>query len=304
MMKFLISILFASHSIAAPLKVVTSTTDLAWLAREIGGNHVEVTSLLRGNENPHYIDASPEFIRRVAEAQVVCIVGLDLEVGWMPKILSRSGNASVQPGGKGYCETGKAVHVIEKPTGQVDRSMGDVHPAGNPHFWLSTKHFLEAANEMTQVLSAVDVSHMADYRSALKKLNHKLVEVQQKGEKRLKPLLANVNNPILIEYHKEFSYFVSSYGMKSFGSIEEKPGVAPSAGRLAEVAQQAKLAGVRFILAADTAPKKTVERFAELSGLPIVMAPVSLQPRTGLLNYVQHQEQLVESIVKVLGPKG
>lgn len=285
----------------AVTKVVTSTTDLAWAVREIGGEHVEVNSLLKGHENPHYVDALPEFIRLTADAQVVCLVGLDLEVGWMPKVLSRSGNAQVQPGGKGYCEVGKAIHVLEKPTGNVDRSMGDVHPGGNPHFWLSPTHLGQAAQEITQVLIAVDPAHGPDYRAGLQKITHKLSEIQASIEKKIKAALGNTAaGVVLIEYHKEFSYFLNVYGLKSLGSIEEKPGVAPSAGRLAEIAQSAKQAGIKFVLAAETAPKKTLERFSELSGIPFVVVPMSLQPGKGLSDFAVYQEKISDSVAKAL----
>src|SRR5688572_32323439 len=102
----LFGMLAGLSAIAAPMKVVTSTTDLAWVAREIGGQLVEVTSLLKGHENPHFVDAVPEFIRLAADASVVCQIGLDLEIGWMPKVLAKTGKSSVQPGGRGYCEVG------------------------------------------------------------------------------------------------------------------------------------------------------------------------------------------------------
>ena len=136
--------LFTTPVFAESLRVVTTTTDLAWLTKQIGGDEVEVTSLLSGEEDPHYVDAVPRFIHLVANADIVCVVGMDLEIGWMPKVLSKSANAQVQPGGKGYCETGKGVEALDVITNDVDRSMGDVHPDGNPHFQLSPLHMAQA----------------------------------------------------------------------------------------------------------------------------------------------------------------
>ncbi len=282
------------------VKVVTSTTDLAWAVREIGGEHVEVQSLLRGTENPHYVDAVPEFVRLVAEAQVVCVVGLELEVGWMPKVLSRSSNASVNPGGQGYCETGKRVQILERMTTAVDRSMGDIHPAGNPHFWLSPKAFGDVAGEIVASLSAVDPSHIMEYRAGAKKFVQTLKDVHAHQLARIKPVVSQAKGPLLMEYHKEFAYFLDAYGLESLGSVEEKPGVAPSAGRLAEVALSAKAAGVRFVLASENAPKKTLERFTELSGIPVVTVPMSIQPRKGPKNFAELQEKLVDSVLQAL----
>ncbi len=292
--------LVGTHAFSAT-EVITSLTDLAWATREIGGSLVEVKSLLKGPENPHYVDAVPEFIRLASNAKVACMVGLDLEVGWMPKVLERSGNAQIQPGGKGYCETGKYITVLEKPAGGVDRSMGDVHPSGNPHFWLSPKHLGQASRGILEVLINVDPANAAKYKAGYEALLKKLSAIEEKSRARLQPLVANHKGPILLEYHKEFAYFLETYGLISQGSIEEKPGISPSAGRLAEVALGAKNSGVRFVLAADTAPKKTLERFAELSGLPIVQVPMSLNSK--VTSYEEFQDLIVSSIIQKVAPK-
>jgi zinc/manganese transport system substrate-binding protein len=283
---------------ADALKVITSTSDLAWAVREIGGSHVDVTSLLRGTENPHYVDAVPEFIRLAAEAKAAFVIGLDLEIGWMPKVLARSGNAQVQPGGKGYAEVGKAIKIMEKPTGPVDRSMGDVHPSGNPHFWLSPDRFAEAATPIADTLSSLDPAHAADYAAGLKKFQAKMASIRQREAAKLAPLRGKLKAPELLEYHKEFTYFLDTYALKSLGSIEEKPGVAPSAGRLAEVAGNAKAAGVKVVLAADTAPKKTMEQFKELSQLPVVIVPLSVTEK--ISDYEKLQDLIMDQVVKSL----
>jgi len=297
----LASLLFSAVLWGDPIKVITSTTDLAWATEQIGGELLEVKPLLRGTENPHYVDAVPEFVRLAADAKAAIIVGLDLEIGWIPKVLARSGNAQVQPGGKGYCEAGKAIAVLEKPAGPVDRSMGDVHPGGNPHFWLSPAAMAAAAGPIADTLIAIDPGHAKDYQGGLVKLRATLKEIQARGEARLKPLLANVKGPVLMEYHKEFSYFLDTYGLKSLGSIEEKPGVTPSAGRLAEVAQSAKAAGVKFALAGDTAPKKTIERFTEMSGIPVLVVPLSIVPRSKPKDYPTFHQNLIDAVVTGLG---
>lgn len=288
---------------AASLNVVTSTTDLQWLVKQIGGPHVEVTSLLKGTENPHYVDAVPEFIRLVSNANAVFLIGLDLEVGWMPKVLARSGNAQVQQGGKGYCETGKSIQVLEKPLGGVDRSLGDVHPSGNPHFWLSPKHFAQAVPAIVDVLVGQDTEHAAEYLKQAKAITDQLEAMAVKHKAKLGGVLRKQNGPLLMEYHREFSYFWNAYGLKSHGSIEEKPGVTPSAGRLASVALSAKAAGVKLAVASENAPKQALQRFTELSGIPVAQVPMSLQPRKGLDSYEAFQEKIVDAIKKHLAPE-
>lgn len=288
---------------AAPMRVVTTVTDLAWVARELGGKDVEVKALLTGKENPHYLDASPSFIREVGSAQVVCFAGLDLEVGWLPKVLSRSGNASVQAGGRGHCDAGSRVSVLEKPTGPVDRSLGDVHPSGNPHFWLSPLALAQSARAIADSLIAANPPAASAVEASLKALEARLVELHQRNRERIQRALAGETRPLIVEYHKEFSYLLDAYGLKSFGSIEEKPGVPPSAGRLASVAQAAKGAGVRLVIAAPYSPKQQLERFKEISGIPVLFLPTALESEGKLSDYEAMQNFLVDSLLGALGQR-
>lgn len=303
-MKLLIGLLIvasASFSWGA-IRVVTSTTDLAWMVKQVGGENVDVQALLRGTENPHYVDTIPDFVRKVADASVVCVVGLDLEVGWMPKVLARSGNAKVQPGGAGYCDTGKRIAVLDKPTGPVDRSMGDVHPEGNPHFWLSPLALAEASTAAVKSLSDSDPAHRAAYEENSKKFNAQMKALYESEKKLLAPIVSKATGPLVLEYHKEFTYLLNAYGIKSMGSLEEKPGVAPSAGRIAEMALNAKKSGVRLLLAADYSPRKTVEKFAELSGIKVLRVPTSLSADS--LDYIKFRAKLMDEIVKALAVDG
>lgn len=281
------------------VKVITSLTDLAWAAKQVGGEHVDVKPLLNGTENPHYVDTVPEFIRLVADAQVVCIAGLQLEIGWMPKVLSRSGNAQVQPGGKGYCDTGRAVSVLEKPEGHVDRSMGDIHPAGNPHFWLSPKALAEGAKEIAGAFSRVDPAHTGDYQKGLAALTKQLDELQARNKAKLAPIAAKFQGPFVIEYHKEFSYFDEAYGLRCMGTIEEKPGIPPSAGRIAEISLAAKSAGIKVAFAGEYAPKNVLSRFKELSGIPVLQLPTASRPGDAEIgDYPKLEAAMVDRIVK------
>jgi zinc/manganese transport system substrate-binding protein len=279
----------------AALQVVTTTQDLAWVAREIGGARVEVQSLLQGSENPHYSNATPEFIRRAANADVLCAVGLELEVGWLPKVLTRSGNAKVQPGGKGFCEAGRSIETLEKPTSTVTRAMGDVHPQGNPHFWLSPTALAQAAGEISQALVRADPEGEKVYTEGLKRLRQLLEKVLNENRKKLVSILKE-HSP-LMEYHREFVYFTHAYGLKSIGSIEEKPGVPPSAGRIAQVAKEAKDLGVRLAIAAPYSPSGVLERFREISGIPVVILPTSVQPMGGPKDYPELQTRLIQALL-------
>ena len=285
---------------AEPLNVVVTIPDLGWVVQEIGKDEVRVKSLLKGKENPHFVDAVPKYIHWVADADAVCFAGLGLEVGWLPKVLSKSGNAKVQPGGKGYCETGSTVSVLEKPEGHVDRSMGDTHPEGNPHFWLSPTALSEASEKILSVLIDLRNEKASDFIQNQEELKKKLAEILQVNRQKLQAHLAKNKGPHFVQYHREFAYFARDYGLESLGAIEEKPGVSPSAGRLAKVALMAKSKGIRFALSADFDPQHTMMRFSEISGVPILSVPTMIQADSEWNTYPKLQDHLVSRILEIL----
>lgn len=283
----------------ASVRVVTTTTDLAWAVKEIGQEHVSVESLLKGTEDPHFVDALPSFIHKAANADVVCVVGLDLEIGWAPKILTRTGKAEIQPGGPGYCEAGSSIqNLLEVPIGGVDRSMGDVHPRGNPHFWLSPDHFAEALVALSESLKAHDPQNAATFTANAGKLKEQLSKIKNKYAARLAALEKRTGPMPILQYHKELTYFMKGYGLKSAGSLEEVPGVAPSAGRIAQVASQAKAQKVKLLLAGEHAPRPLLQKFRELSGIPYAIVPTSIRAHGAPATYEELQEALVSTLEK------
>lgn len=277
----------------AELKVVATTPDIAWLVQRVGGKNVSVKSLAKSGDNYHFLDARPDFILAVNKADLVCRVGADLEIGWLPKILDRAGNKKVMNGGEGDCDLSRAVS-IEKPTHKIDRSMGDVHAAGNPHFWLSPFEMAKAAGEVEKRLGAIDPAKAAEYsanRAALEKeLNALAVKIKEK--------LKTYAGKKAFEYHKDFYYYFGAYGMESLGSIEEIPGVAPSAARLGKVALEAKQKGASFALALEHHPAAVLAKFSEISGVPVVKLPPSLVNPQEANAYSAWQELMADRILK------
>lgn len=281
-------------------KIVTTTTDLAWMAQQIAGPDAQVESLLNGSEDPHFVDARPDYIRKVSSADAVCIVGLDLEVGWMPKVLAKSGREQLQPGGKGFCETGNRIEVLEKPTGPVDRSMGDVHPSGNPHFWLSPTALAQASEEVKETLARIDPSHAESYRTRATEFKKQMKELEDAGRERFKKAGVVGESARFFEYHREFSYFAKSFGLESLGSIEEKPGISPSAGRIASVASKAKANKIKFVLATSHASKRTLSRFEDLSGSKVLSVAVSISKHGEIQDYPALLASIQDAVIKAV----
>lgn len=292
----------ASLAAAETLNVVVTLPEIAEIVRDLGGSAVEVTSLLTGAEDPHFIEATPTLIAKVSRADIVCAMGLDLEGGWLPKVLSRAANAKVQPGGPGFCELGRSVTVLEKLSEKTNRSKGDIHAAGNPHFNLSPRALAQGSEEVLRVLKSARPALAADFDLRASAFAEKMKRIEEKTREVLKPAIdASAQGPAVIEYHREFAYFLDLYSIRSFGAIEEKPGIAPSAGRLARVSMDAKNAGVRLALAGLNAPIRHVARFSELSGIPGARVPTGVQSSSTI---EQTQLAIAEAIARALGRAG
>jgi zinc/manganese transport system substrate-binding protein len=226
-------------------------------------------------------------------------VGLDLEIGWMPKILMKSGNAQVQPGGNGYCDVGSVVSALEKSITPVDRSMGDVHPAGNPHFQLSPKALAEGAVVVAKTLSTQRPESAIFFQNNLVSFQKKMNELHNTINQKIQPLLKS--SFAVIEYHKDFSYFLNSYNIPTFGSIEEKPGVPPSAARLASTALNAKKSQIRMALGSLYVPEKHLQKFSQISSIPFKKMPTMVQVDNEKFNSIEKvQHALADSLLQNL----
>lgn len=296
-------ILLVSSSFAAPLKVVTTLPDLAELVRDVGGSEVKVTALLTGVEDPHYLDAQPNFIAKVANADMVCMIGLELENSWMGKILQRSGNADIQPGGKGYCETGKGVKVLEEPHGHLDRSAGHVHAAGNPHFNLSPVSMGEAAGYVHDILVKLRPAKAAEFAKGLKSFRAKMAAVETKVKAKFDDYLRkHTKRPSVMEYHEDFIYYLSAYNIRSAGAIEAQPGTPPSAAQLAKASQAAKQNSVTIALGSMFSPTKHLQQFTRISGVPFAQVATMVQPADKRIDSISKLQLHIADVI--LGAHG
>ena len=295
------TILINSGAHAAPLKVMTSLPDVQAVVAAVGGSEVHVQSFLTGVEDPHFVDASPRFVQQAIQADLVCAMGLDLESGWLPRVLARSGNAAIQPGGKGYCELSSTVDVLEKSEAGSDRSKGDIHAGGNPHFNLSPRALAQASAAVLEALTRLRPEKTTSFQKNRELFVKEMTELEETTRLKLKPLIErSAKGPVVIEYHREFLYFFSLYGIKSLGSIEEKPGLSPSAAHLTNIALQSKTAGIKVAIASQTAPHKHLARFTELSGIPHKTVYTMLQTERGAKDGPTRFRDVQEQIVKAL----
>jgi zinc/manganese transport system substrate-binding protein len=252
------------------LNVVTTTEDLGAIAREIGGDKVAVTALAKGYQDPHFVDPKPSFILAVSRADILIVVGRELEIGWLPPLLSSSRNNKVQPGSKGYLDASANVRILEIPTGQITRAMGDVHPLGNPHYWLEPGNGRRIAQAVRDTLSANAPSNASYFAQRYTDFDMRLAA----AEKRWDATMAPYKGTKIVTYHRSWPNFMERFGLEVMGYVEPKPGIPPSPSHTLELIQDMKTQGVKLIVVEPYFDLKTPQSIAsQLGGKVLVMAP-------------------------------
>jgi zinc/manganese transport system substrate-binding protein len=239
----MISVLAATPALA-DLKVATSLTDLASVAQFVGGKHVTAQSLCRGYEDPHFVPAKPSLMKAIQHADVFISTGLELDGGWLPLVLPGSRNPKIQHGTKGFVDASEGIDVLEKPVGTVSRAEGDIHPLGNPHYYVDPKRLEVVARHLAEVFSRLDPANAADYAANAKAFDEKMDASLERWEKQMEPY----KGASIVTYHRNFDYFAERFGLKLFGTVEPKPGIPPSPRHIAELAEAMKKDGVKVIV--------------------------------------------------------
>src|SRR5437870_3549981 len=188
---------------AKKLNVVTATTDLAALAQEVGGDRISVEAIAKGYQDPHFVEAKPSFLLKLRQADLLVVVGLQLEIGWLPPLITQSGNGRIQVGANGYLDASQFAEILEKPTGEVTRAMGDVHPLGNPHYWLDPDNGRRIAKGISAKLSEVDPGDSAYFQERFQDFDKRLTAAEQKWDAEMKPF----HGRKLVTYHNSFPNF-------------------------------------------------------------------------------------------------
>ena len=264
------------------LKVVTSTTDLYAIARAVGGDRITATHISEGYQDPHFVEAKPSFVLRLRDADVFAFVGLDLEIGWMPLLLDGARNPKILPGGPGYVDVSRVIPVIDVPSGPVDRSQGDVHPRGNPHYWLDPANGKRIANLFRDKFSELDPAGAAVYARNAQAFANELDAAAREWA----PLLAQIKGKPVVAWHTSWRYFAQYTGMNIVGFIEPKPGVPPSPAHLAGLIQTMKRTGAKTIIMEPFYDRKTADLVARHTGAQVLVLPPSVGGQRGLDDYV------------------
>jgi len=267
---FLFLMLLAPALANAQLKVVATTEDLGSLASEIGGDKVAVTSLAKGYQDPHFVDPKPSFILAVSRADLLIVVGRELEIGWLTPLLTSSRNAKIQPGSKGYLDASMTVKILEIPTGQITRAMGDVHPSGNPHYWLEPGNGRRMAQAIRDKLSELSPNDKALFAQRYADFDQRLTA----AEKRWDAAMAPYKGTKIVTYHRSWPNFMERFGFEVMGYVEPKPGIPPSPSHTIELIDEMKRQGAKLIVVEPYFDLKTPQAIAnQTGGKVLVLAP-------------------------------
>lgn len=265
------ALLAVSGSCAAALNVFACTPEWGALSRELGGDKVSVYTATTALQDAHRIEARPSLIARARSADLVVCNGAELEVGWLPLVLSQSGNANIQPGRPGYFEAADFVALIDKPA-RLDRSLGDIHAAGNPHLHLDPRNIAEVAAGLGERMAQLDSREREHYRQREKEFLARWREASARWESQAAPLKGL---PVVV-HHRNLSYLIAWLGMREVGALEPKPGLPPSAASLTELLAKLKQAPPKAVLRAAYEDPRPSEWLASRAGIPAVVLPFTV----------------------------
>ena len=256
---------------AAALNIFACEPEWAALAQELGGDKVKVTSATTALQDVHHIEARPSLIARARNADLLVCTGAELEIGWLPLLLSQSGNRQIQPGQSGYLEAAGFVTKMEVPQ-RLDRSQGDVHPAGNPHIHLDPRNIAIVGEALTARLVQLDAANAEAYKARAVAFQKKWREALPKWEAQAAPL----KGIAVVVYHKDLSYLLRWLGMRDIASLEPKPGVPPTTGHLSELLAKLQREPAKMILRSAYSDPKAATWLSERARLPTVTLPYTV----------------------------
>jgi zinc/manganese transport system substrate-binding protein len=278
---------------AAAVKVVTTTEGLAAVAREVGGDRVQVESLSRGVQDPHFVDANPMLAVKLRNADLLVDVGLDLEIGWLPPLVNQSRNGEIQPGGPRRFTAASAVQLLDVPSGPVSRAQGDLHPGGNPHFLTDPRRVARIAAALAGRLAALDGKNADFYAQRAQDFQRRIDADLARWTAELAP----VKGRKIFTRHRTMTYFLDWTGLVSAGELEPRPGVPPPPSHLAELVAIAQREGVKAITVENFYDSKSAEVVSRHSGAKIVLIPGDVGGEPGIDTY----EKYVDVVVRRIG---
>ena len=261
----ILTILTAFSAAQAKLNVVTTLPDFAALAREIGGDKVEVSTMAKPTEDPHFVDARPSFVVQLRNADVLIDGGAELEIGWLPPLLQNARNSKIEAGKPGRVNASQGIRLMEVPAA-LTRAAGDVHALGNPHFMVDPIIAKTVAQHIAQAFAALDPADAASFEANYKKFEAEINAKLQEWGTAMLPF----KGQHVVAYHDSWPYFAHRFGIEIDVFLEPKPGIPPSPSHLAEVIGQIKAQKIKAIIVEPFHDRKIAEKVANSTGAKVV----------------------------------
>jgi len=265
---------------AGTVKVVTTTTDLKSITELIGGSKVSVSSIATGYQNPHFVDPKPSYIINLSNADMFVTVGLDLETGWSPQLLTSSRNSKIQKGGAGYVDASEGIGLVQVPT-SANRGEGDIHIYGNPHYWLDPLNGKVIARNIANGLERVDPSNKVIYESNLQAFFNNIDIKMRQWQAAMAPFRGSK----LIAYHNEWVYFENRFGLKIVDFMEPKPGIPPTPSQLVKVIGEVKSNNIKVIISSPYFSTSSADVVAKQTGIKVLTLATSTGAFPSIKNY-------------------
>ena len=293
--------LFAAAAPArAAVDVVATTEDLASLVREVGGDRVRVEALARGYQDPHFVEAKPSFILRLNRADLLVLVGRELEVAWLPPLIQQSRNAKVQRGSPGYLDASLTARILEIPTGQITRAMGDVHPSGNPHYWLDPGNGRRMAAAIRDRLSQLSPGDAAYFAGRYADFDKRLAAAEARWDALMKPF----RGLDVVTYHRSWPNFAERFGLEVIGYVEPRPGIPPSPSHTIQLIREMKSRNVKVLLVEPYFDLKTPASVARESGAKVVVLLPSVGGEKEVRDYIALFDHNLDKLVAAIKETG
>jgi zinc/manganese transport system substrate-binding protein len=266
---------------AKSLRVVTTLTDLAALTKEVGGDKVDVEALAKGYQDPHFVEPKPSFLLKLRNADLLISVGLDLEIGWLPPLITQSGNGRIQPGAPGYLDASQFAEILEIPQGKVTRAEGDVHPLGNPHYWLDPDNGRRIAKGIAAKLGEMDPGDSAYFQQRYQDFAKRLDDADKKWVSEMAPYRGRK----VVTYHRSWPNFAKHFGLDVVGYIEPRPGIPPTPSHTIELVNLMKRENVKIELIEPYFDLKTPNSIASMTGGKVLQMMPSVGGKPEITDY-------------------
>lgn len=275
------AVMLPSRAEAKKLRVITTLTDLASLTQEVGGDKVDVEALAKGYQDPHFVEPKPSFLLKLRNADLLISVGLDLEIGWLPPLITQSGNGRIQPGSPGYLDASQFAEILEIPQGKITRAEGDVHPLGNPHYWLDPDNGRRIAKGIATKLSEMDPGDTAYFQQRDQDFEKRLADADKKWVAEMAPYRGRK----VVTYHRSWPNFAKHFGLDVEGYIEPRPGIPPTPSHTIQIVNLMKRDNIKIELIEPYFDLKTPNSIASMTGAKVVVMMPSVGGKPEITDY-------------------